>query len=69
MTASTFRVFSSGNGQVAGTILVAADGLSVTFIPNAPLSPSTFHQVDVSSFSDLSGQTSAYFYSYFTTGN
>ena len=55
MTADTFRVFPSNNGslQIAGTVSVAPNGLTITFTPISPLAPSTTYWVYVGYYATL----------------
>jgi len=67
ITPATFRV-SANSLVVAGNVSVAADGLSATFTPDAPLAPSSLHFVQAFSLTDMAGNTSQFFSTRFTTG-
>ena len=60
VTPSTFFVerTTGGTVRVPGTATVAADGLSATYTPDDPLSPSTSYRVRTfNGITDLAGQT------------
>jgi hypothetical protein len=65
--------FFFGNAQtglrVNGSFAVAADGLSITFTPSAPLLINTRYLVQVSNITDLAGHSVSFFSSTFTTGS
>lgn len=65
--------FFFGNAQtglrVNGSFAVAADGLSITFTPSAPLLINTRYFMQVSSITDLAGHSVSFFSSTFTTGS
>jgi hypothetical protein len=66
---STFFFANANTGiRVNGSITVAADGLSITFTPNAPLSVNTRYSVQTSNITDLAGHSTSFF-SAFTTGS
>jgi len=69
VTTSTFRVLDNNSFvPVAGTIAVAANGLSATFTPPAPLATWTSYRVQAFSITDLANNA-LFFLSFFTTGN
>jgi hypothetical protein len=50
-------VTPSGGANIAGTITVAANGLTATFTPSSPLLPSTSYEINATSgITDLEGQ-------------
>src|SRR6185369_7272944 len=57
--------FFFGNGntgiRVNGSITVAADGLSFTFTPSAPLLLNTRYSVQMSNITDLAGHPTSFF--------
>jgi hypothetical protein len=66
---STFFFANANTGiRVNGSITVAADGLSITFTPNAPLSVNTRYSVQMFNITDLAGHATSFF-SAFTTGS
>ncbi len=69
VNATTFTLLDSNIGQYrAGSVVVAADGLSATFTPAATLRPSVPHYWYLSGATDLAGQPFNYSSHYFTTG-
>jgi hypothetical protein len=69
VTESTFFFGNATTGlRVAGSITVAADGLSVTLTPNAPLLVNTRYFVQLFNINDLAGHPAS-FSSTFTTGS
>ena len=68
LDSSTFRVLNPSFVPIAGTIAVAADALSATFTPSAPLAGNSLHRVQVFSVPDLAGNVVQSFSSTFTTG-
>ena len=62
------RVFE-GATEIAGSVMLSSDALSVSFDPNEQLSPLTLHTVRVQDVRDLAGNAvAAVFESTFTTG-
>ncbi len=59
VTPATFFIENAQTGApVAGTVAVAADGLSATFTPNTPLAPLTRYRVQTTSaITDLAGNS------------
>lgn len=56
-------------GSLAGTITVAADGLTATFVPSAPLAPGTAYFILTNGdLLDLEGNSFGFFLTGFTTG-
>jgi len=54
---------------IPGTILVSSDGLTATFTPNSPLSPSTGYFIEQNGgILDLEGQNTGFFFTGFQTG-
>lgn len=66
----TFTVAPTSTQQpIAGTIMVSADGLTLTFTPSSALATSTVYQISATSgITDLEGQALTAFSSTFTTG-
>jgi Bacterial Ig-like domain len=64
---SSFTVSISGGNPITGSIVVAQNGLSATFVPGAPLSPGATYAVRVNGATDLGGQTITTFQSTFAT--
>jgi hypothetical protein len=64
---SQFQLLNPSFTPVAGTIVVAADGLSATFTPSAPLTPSSVYRPRVSNVLDLAANVITFFQSSFTT--
>jgi hypothetical protein len=68
VTTSDFIVIPSGGAAIAGTITVAANGLTATFTPSAPLLASTLYYIEATAgITDLEGQPIAASVSSFTT--
>jgi large repetitive protein len=65
-----FIVFPQATGiPIPGTIAVSADGLTATFTPASPLSPSTGYFIEATGgILDLEGQGLQFFFSSFGTG-
>ena len=68
VTSSSITVTPSGGSAVAGTVTLAADGVTLTFVPTAPLTASKLHNVAVAGFKDIDGNAVTSFASSFTTG-
>src|SRR4029077_2502684 len=68
VTNSSITVTPSGGSAIAGTITLAADGVTLTFTPTAPLTASQLYNVSVGGFKDTEGNTVTTFTSSFTTG-
>src|SRR4029077_3811440 len=64
----SITVTPSGGSAIAGTITLAADGVTLTFTPTAPLTASQLYNVSVGGFKDTEGNTVTTFTSSFTTG-
>ncbi|MCI0718311.1 MAG: Ig-like domain-containing protein, partial [Acidobacteria bacterium] len=69
VTDSTFFVETTTSPitRIAGSIVVAADGLSATFTPTTSLAFSTTYRVRAQNITDLTGQSITSFSSQFTT--
>lgn len=59
-----------GGGRIAGTVTLAADGRSATFVPGAPLVEGTTYFVNLGGFGleDVTGRTVPFFQSFFFVG-
>jgi large repetitive protein len=69
VTGASVRLLRNSSIPVAGTIVVAADLLSVTFTPTDPLLPLTSYTAQITSgITDLVGRTVNFTNSFFTTG-
>jgi hypothetical protein len=68
VTNSSITVTPSGGSPVAGTVSLASDGVTLTFVPSAPLAVSKLHNVSVGGFKDTEGNSVTTFNSSFTTG-
>jgi hypothetical protein len=70
VSTADFLVFPQATGiPVPGTITVSADGLTASFTPASPLSPSTGYFIEATgSILDLEGQGLQFFFSSFSTG-
>ena len=60
---------TQGATQIPGTVSLASDGVTLTFVPNATLAASTVYNVSVGGFRDTEGNTVSTFTSTFTTGS
>ena len=68
VTATNFTVYPSGGAAIAGTIVVAPNGLTATFTPTSALLASTLYYIDASTgITDLEGQPIAASVTSFTT--
>jgi len=68
VTATNFTVYPSGGAAIAGTIVVAVNGLTATFTPTSALLASTLYYIDASTgITDLEGQPIAASVTSFTT--
>jgi large repetitive protein len=68
VTNSSITVTPSGGSAVAGTVTLAADGVTVTFVPATPLAATELYNVSVGGFKDVEGNAVTTFNSSFTTG-
>ena len=68
ISSSSITVTPSGGGAIAGTVSLAADGVTVIFTPSAALTASKTYNVSVSGFRDVDGNAVTTFTSSFTTG-
>ena len=57
----------AGGSPITGTVSLAADGVTLTFVPSAALTASTLYTVSVGGFADVEGNSVAPFTSTFTT--
>ncbi len=68
VTATDFTVIPSGGAAIAGTISVAANGLTATFTPSSALLASTLYYIEATTaITDLEGQPLAASTTSFTT--
>ncbi|HSZ60871.1 MAG TPA: Ig-like domain-containing protein [Terriglobales bacterium] len=65
---SSITVTPSGGGAIAGTVSLASDGVTLTFVPSAALTASKAYSVSVGGFNDVQGNSVTTFTSSFTTG-
>jgi hypothetical protein len=68
VTNSSITVTPSGGSAIAGTVTLAADGVTLTFTPAAALTASITYNVSVGGFKDVQANTVTTFPSSFTTG-
>ena len=68
VTNSSITVTPSGGSAVAGTVTLASDNVTLTFVPNAALTKSKLYNVSVGGFTDVQGNPVTAFTSSFTTG-
>jgi YD repeat-containing protein len=68
VTNSSITVTPSGGSAIAGTVTLAADGVTLTFVPTSALTASKLYNVSVGGFKDTEGNTVTSFTSSFTTG-
>jgi hypothetical protein len=57
-----------GTTNIPGTVTLASDGVTLTFVPTAALAPSTVYNVSVGGFKDVEGNAVTTYTSSFTTG-
>ena len=69
VTNSSITVTPSGGSAIAGTVTLASNGLGLTFVPTATLTPSTVYKVSIGGFTDIDGNAVTAFTSTFTTGS
>jgi hypothetical protein len=68
VTNSSITVTPSGGSAIAGTVTLASNGVTLTFVPSAALTASTVYNVSVGGFTDVQGNSVTTFTSSFTTG-
>ncbi|MGD0416514.1 MAG: Ig-like domain-containing protein, partial [Terriglobales bacterium] len=68
VTNSSITVTPSGGSAIAGTVTLASNGVTLTFVPSAALTASTVYNVSVGGFNDVQGNSVTTFTSSFTTG-
>ena len=68
VTNSSITVTPSGGSAIAGTVTLASDGVTLTFVPAAALTASKAYNVSVGGFNDVQGNSVTTFTSSFTTG-
>jgi large repetitive protein len=66
---SSITVTPSGGSAISGTVTLATDQVTLTFVPSAVLNPTTVYNVSVGGFKDTEGNTATTFNSSFTTGS
>jgi hypothetical protein len=69
VTNSSITVTPSGGSAIAGTVTLASDGVTLTFVPNAALTKQQVYNVSVGGFNDVQSNPVKTFTSAFTTGN
>ena len=69
VTNSSITVTLSGGSAVAGTVTLASDGVTLTFVPNAALTKAKVYNVAVGGFNDVQSNPVTAFTSSFTTGS
>jgi large repetitive protein len=65
---NSITVTPQGGSPVAGTVTLASDGVTLTFLPSAPLAVSKLHNVSVGGFKDTEGNAVTASNTSFTTG-
>jgi hypothetical protein len=65
----SIQLFDASNNLVAGTVTLASNRLSLTFIPAAALAPGMSYTISVSGFADQNGNVVTPATSTFTTGS
>ena len=68
ITNNSITVTPSGGSAIAGTVTLASDGATLTFVPSAALAASKVYNVSVGGFKDIEGNAITSFTSSFTTG-
>ena len=68
VTNSSITVTPSGGSAIAGTVTLASDGVTLTFVPNANLAKSKVYNVSVGGFNSVENVPVSTFASSFTTG-
>jgi YD repeat-containing protein len=66
---SSITVTPSGGSAITGTVTLASDGVTLTFVPAGALTASTVYNVSVGGFKDVEGNSVTTFTSSFTTGS
>ena len=68
ITSSSITVTPSGGSAIVGSVTLASDGVTLTFVPATPLGASTVYNVSVGGFKDVESNAVTTFTSAFTTG-
>ncbi len=69
LTSGSAYLYDYATSQyLSATVVVSADRLSATFTPVQPLTPATYYQFYVSSYTDVAGNSGSEAYTNFTTG-
>jgi large repetitive protein len=68
ITNSSITVTPSGGSAIVGTVTLASDGVTLTFVPSAALTASKVYTILVSGFADIEGNSVTPFTSTFTAG-
>jgi hypothetical protein len=68
ITNSAITVTPSGGSAIAGTVTLASDGVTLTFLPSTTLTASKVYTISVSGFVDVEGNSVTPFTSTFTAG-
>jgi hypothetical protein len=69
VTNSSITVTPSGGSAIAGTVTLASDGVTLTFVPGATLTKQQLYNVSVGGFNDVQSNPVQTFASSFTSGN
>ena len=69
VTNNSITVTPSGGSAIAGTVTLAGDGVTLTFVPSANLAKATLYNVSVGGFNDVQSNPVAVSASSFTTGS
>ena len=69
VTNSSITVTPSGGSAIAGTVTLANDGVTLTFVPKAALTKAKLYNLSVGGFKDVQSNPVATFTSSFTTGS
>jgi hypothetical protein len=68
ITNSSITLTPQGGSAIAGTVTLASDGVTLTYVPSVVLNPSTVYNVSVGGFNDAQSNPVTTFTSSFTTG-
>jgi hypothetical protein len=68
ITNSSITLTPQGGSAIAGTVTLASDGVTLTYVPSVVLSASTVYNVSVGGFNDAQSNPVTTFTSSFTTG-
>jgi hypothetical protein len=68
ITNNSITLTPQGGSAIAGTVTLANDGVTLTYVPGVALNASTLYNVSVGGFNDAQGNSVTTFTSSFTTG-